>query len=128
MILLDTHSWVWLASAPANLSSAAAAEIERADRLGVSPISVWEVAMLASRGRIQVSLEIGTWVSAALALDRVNIVPLIPEAAVLAVSLRDHLNRDPADCLIVATAITAQVPLVSKDAHIRAFPGVRAIW
>jgi len=128
VILLDTHAWVWLASAPSNLSAAAASAIARADVVGVSPISAWEIAMLAAKGKIHLSLDASTWVAAGLALDRVRLVPLTAEAAVLAVSLRRDLNRDPADCLIVATAITQRIPLVSKDRRVRAFAGVDATW
>lgn len=128
MILLDTHVWIWLASGPQNLSAGARASIETADTIGVSAISPWEVAMLASKGRIRIDMDVRTWVKAALALPKVSLVSLAPEAAVLAVELRNGLNRDPADCIIVATAITAGLGVVSKDRHVQAFPGVRTIW
>lgn len=128
MILLDTHAWVWLASAPQNLSVDARAAMDSAECLGVSAISPWEVAMLLAKGRIRVDIDIRIWVQAALALPKVTLVPLSPEAAILAVELRDGVNRDPADCIIVATAMSEGLNLISKDRHVRAFPGVPTIW
>lgn len=48
MILLDTAAWIWRASDPARLSPAVRDAIERADRVLVSAISAWEVAMLVA--------------------------------------------------------------------------------
>lgn len=84
--------------------------------------------MLAAKRRVRLSMDAGDWVEAALASTRARIVPLTPQAAVLAVGLRAELNRDPADCLIVATAIAEGIPVVSKDERIRRFPGVGVIW
>jgi PIN domain nuclease of toxin-antitoxin system len=128
VILLDTHAWVWLASAPQNLSVDARIAMESADSFGVSAISPWEVAMLAKKGRIRVDIDVRTWVQAALALPKVALVPLSPETAILAVELRNGVNRDPADCIIVATAISEGLSLISKDRRVRAFPGVQTIW
>ena len=58
MILLDTHAWIWWRADPGRLSAPAAALIATTDRIGLSAISVWELAMLVRRGRISLDRDV----------------------------------------------------------------------
>lgn len=78
MIVLDTHAWVWFAADDRLLSDAALDAIRAADRIGVASISVWEVGMLCAKGRLQVEPDLREWVTAALGLDKVDLLPLSP--------------------------------------------------
>ena len=126
MIVLDTHAWVWFAADDRLLSDAALAAIRKADRIGVAAISVWEVGMLCAKGRLQVVPGVREWVSAALKVDKVQLLPLSPEVAVLSTELA--LHGDPADRIIVATAIVAGGQLVTKDERIRQSGLVPCTW
>jgi PIN domain nuclease of toxin-antitoxin system len=129
VILLDTHAWIWWVSAPDQLSPAARAAIAAASTVGVSPISCWEIATKASRGRLQLDRDVDAWVRQALAMERVEVAALTADAAVKAGTLgAEGFHGDPADRMIAATAMLRGVELVTKDAKIREFPGVRTIW
>ncbi|HKV12531.1 MAG TPA: type II toxin-antitoxin system VapC family toxin [Thermoanaerobaculia bacterium] len=128
MILLDTHTWIWWSSAPAKLSKAARETLEQADELGVSAISCWELSMLVEKGRLQLDRDTLSWVREALSDESVILVPISPSIGVAAGSLGPDFHGDPADRLIVATALETGSLLVTKDGNIRSFPGVTTLW
>lgn len=127
MIVLDTHSWLWWWAEQDGLSRKARHHIEKADAIGISAISCWEVAMLVRKGRIDLDYPAGFWVDVALSAPRVSLLQLTPSIAVAAAEL-EWDNGDPSDRIIVATAMVHDAPLVTKDRRIHTFPGVRAIW
>jgi PIN domain nuclease of toxin-antitoxin system len=122
LILLDTHAWIWLINGDEQLRlSEALPLIERAAQLSnvkVSAISVWEVSMLEAKGRISFSMECLDWVKQALAAPGISLVPLTPEIAVLSSRLPGEFHGDPADRIIVATALELSASLVTKDKKI----------
>ncbi len=128
MIVLDTHAWLWWLSGPERLGKRATRAIDKADRLGVPAISVWEVAMKVQTGRLRLNQPVATWVEQGLAVDpRLELLPLLPSISVESAALSwDH--RDPADRLIVATARVYESSLVTADERIRASGLVRCIW
>jgi PIN domain nuclease of toxin-antitoxin system len=110
--VLDTHVWVW-----------SAAGDPRAERIRafsgtamVSAISQWEVSMLASKGRLSLKPDEETWFSANLEAP-VSLAPLTAEISMASWRLPDF-HGDPADRIIVATAITLGVPLITADEKI----------
>ena len=128
MIILDTHVWLWWWSAERKrLSPAVRKAIEAAEEIGIPAISCWEVAMLHLRGRIALDRDVRVWIAQSLREDRVRLLELTPDIAVGAARLRWD-NRDPADRLIVATAMIHRAPVVSKDERIRSFQPANAIW
>lgn len=87
-------------------------------RLLVPAVSVWEVAMLAARGRIVLDTPTKAWVASALAVPGVGLEPLTPEIAVEAYELPGRFHGDPADRMIVATARVRNATLVTRDRRI----------
>jgi PIN domain nuclease of toxin-antitoxin system len=128
MILLDTHAWIWWASGTKGLSRGAARRIVAASGLGVSVISVWEVAMLVAKGRLGLDRDVAVWIEQALALPRVCLVPLSPAVAIASTRLPGEFHGDPADRMLVATSLAEGCPLVTRDERIRAYPHVRTVW
>lgn len=129
MIVLDTHVWLWWLSAPERLSDAASKAIDQAASIGVSTLSAWEIAMLATRGRITLDRDISTWVSQGLADVRVE--PLAPGAQVgIAAGLLDAASfpGDPVDRLIYATARSIGATLITRDRAIRVFDPRGTLW
>ena len=131
MILLDTHVLAWLVADPARLSRPAASAIRRAranQGIGIAAISLWELAMLFARGRLEAmgSLE----ASVQLVIDRAGVIvkPLTPEVAVLATQFPPDFPLDPADRLIAATARAEGLTLITRDERIRNCPLVKTIW
>lgn len=131
MILLDTHAWIWWVGAPDQLSPVAREAADRAADEGglhVSAISVWEAAMLVDRGRLVLSLPFNEWLRRCEDLRFLHFVPVDHRVAVRAVHLPGDLHRDPADRIIVATAMGLGIPLVTRDRKLRDYPHVQTIW
>lgn len=122
LILLDTHVWIWLINGDEQLKlSVVLPLIEQSARLSnikVSAISVWEVNMLEAKGKISFSMECIDWVKQALNAPGISLVPLTPEIAVLSSRLPGEFHGDPADRIIVATALELNATLATKDKKI----------
>ena len=121
MLVLDTHVWIWLVAGDPTLPAGARDAIEAAAADGsvlVPAISVWEVALLESRGRIVLDRPRTQWVSEALAAPGLALAPLTPEVAVESCRLPAPFHDDPADRMIVATARAAGATLVTRDKRI----------
>ncbi|MCZ6795847.1 MAG: type II toxin-antitoxin system VapC family toxin [Planctomycetota bacterium] len=131
MILLDTHVWIWWVADPERLSAPARAALDEAaarERLLVSSISVWETAMLVERGRLELRVDLTDWISRSEALPYLKFVPVDNRIALEAVQLPRYRGKDPADRLIVATALLVGASLVTKDRRMRAYRRVTTIW
>jgi PIN domain nuclease of toxin-antitoxin system len=118
---------IWWVLAPVKLSLAARETIDSSETIGFAAISCWEVAMLSDRRRIELDLEPALWLHNVIEARNVSILPITIEIGVLAAELQDIL-RNPADCLIAATALTHGVPLVTKDERIQRSGVVATIW
>lgn len=129
MIVADTHVWLWMNDDPDRLSEKARVALAHTDGVIVSPISAWELSTIVAKGRLDLGRPVIEWVRTALAVDRMVLAPLPAEVAVAAGELgKQGFHGDPADRLIVATALHFQVPLVTKDGLIRDWSGVPTIW
>lgn len=124
MIVLDTHTWFWWVEEPELLSEAQAVAIEEQENnadgsIGICATSLWEIAMLVKRLRLQVGVDLAYWFANALAHPRVSVIGLIPEIAIASTMMPRDFPRDPADQIITATALIHQCPLVTSDGAIR---------
>ena len=131
MIVLDTHVWVWWVSGFEPLSLRAQRLIGQAVKqkaVYLSSISVWEVAQLVARERLQLSMAVADWVAKSEALPFVHFIPVDNAIALKSVQLPRPLHPDPADRIIIATALTLGFPLVTRDEKITHYPHVRTIW
>ena len=131
MIVLDTHAWIWWLSAPEKLSRKAQKLIER--NLGdvqvrVSSISVWETAMLVARGRLRFETEFPSWLNDAVSVPGVKFHAVDNAVAYQSVNLPGAFHADPADRMIVATAMALDATLVSGDRKIQEYSYVKVIW
>ena len=84
--------------------------------------------MLVARGRLELTLDVADWVAKSEALPFLAFVPLTNAIAIRSVRLPGEFHEDPADRIIVATAMTMGAPVVSKDTKIRSYPHVEAVW
>jgi PIN domain nuclease of toxin-antitoxin system len=128
VIVLDTHAWLWWVSDPSRLSRAAHRRIRTATQIGISAISCLEVATAVAKGRITLDREVLDWLEQALALPRVELLPLTPLIAVKATQLGKDFPGDPADRVIAATSLVEFAPLVTKDSEVHASGAVTVIW
>ncbi len=119
MILLDTHTLVWLAEGNEQLGTIALNEIDQAlaDRqLAVATISFWEIAMLIEKGRLEFDIQLDIWRQGLLRNGLLEI-SLTGSTAIRAGQLQDF-HGDPADRMIVATAIEQSAILITADKKI----------
>jgi len=131
MIVVDTHVLIWDALEPEKLSQAAKEAIavaNQTDGLLVADISLWEIAMLIQKGRIQVSTDTHSFLNLIVEANRIQLSPISPEIAAQSAQLPATVNLDPADRLIVATAMVKGVALVTADRNLRATAQIVTIW
>lgn len=127
MIVADTHAWLWWLTEREVLSSRALEALNN-DVVAISPVTFVEVATLARKQRITLHKPIVEWLQDSLERSSTQVVELTLSIGALAGSLETELVRDPADRVIIATALHAQVPLVTKDHKIIAAGVVATIW
>jgi len=131
VILLDTHVLVWLVGQPEKLSKAAASAIRRArssDGLSIADVTIWELALLLSRGVLQSGGTVENTLRNLLGRSGVSIKPITPEIAALATQFPIDYPRDPIDRLIGATARAEGLALVTRNEGIRKSPLLKTIW
>lgn len=131
MILLDTHVWVWLALEPKKLSRAATTAIGRASEGGgisIASISLWELAMMFSQGRLRAPGTIESSVRSMVEETGVVVHEITGEIAALATAFPDNYPQDPADRLIGATARSLGQPLVTRDQRMLESKLIKTIW
>ncbi|NDL56762.1 type II toxin-antitoxin system VapC family toxin [Phytoactinopolyspora mesophila] len=117
-VVLDTHVLVWLVAGESRLPRAVRQAIENASYgagVNVSAISLWEIAMLVAKERLQLRRDVGEWIGLVAANPALTVVPLAPEIAVASTRLPGEIHRDPADRIIIATTRTLNSTLVTAD-------------
>ena len=124
-MLLDTHIVLWLDAGDARLRRETVDGIEGHWRAGgtiaVSAVTAWEIALLAESGRIVLDVDPEAWLSRFLARPGLVAAPLTVSAAARAYRLDGLPHRDPADRLLIATAVERGWPLVTYDPRILAY-------
>lgn len=129
MIVLDTHIWVWWVHADDRLTLGQTQIIQanEKDSIGISAISLWEVAKLVEYNRLELPCPLHEWFPEALNYPGVRLIPLTPEIAIESTQLPREFHRDPADQIIVATARLCDCPLVTSDDKILKYSYVTVI-
>ncbi len=123
-LLLDTNVVVWLLlgdrdAIPKEIVEAISA---RRNRISVSAVSVWEIAIKRSLGRLEIE---NGWDRTLMGLD-FNQMPITAEHAAGCEGLPWH-HRDPFDRMLVAQAISEQQTIVSADRSLGAYE-VEVLW
>ena len=120
--LLDTHIWVWWIIGDARLRPKHRRMLDALpprDRPRLATISLWEVSMLVSLGRLQLDTPLGEWLGLAAHARTVRLLEITPAVAAGVAALPDSFHRDPADRIIVSTSRVFGVPLLTYDQRIR---------
>ena len=122
LVLLDTHIFLWYFEGDKNLSgSPALKHISNAislSSLRISEISLCELAMLESKGKISFTNSCLDWINATLEIPGFSSVNINPEIACLSCRLPGSFHGDPADRIIAATAIHLGASLITRDSKI----------
>jgi PIN domain nuclease of toxin-antitoxin system len=124
-LLLDTHIALWLDSGEDRLRPSTRALIDGCWKNGgtlfLSAITAWEIALLADTGRIDLDLPAEAWVQRFADRPGIEAVALDHLTASRSYQLHHFEQRDPADRLLIATAIRLACPLVTYDDRITRF-------
>ena len=128
MITVDTHAFVWWRTDSPRLSRKALRALERNAEIGIADIVLWEIAMMAERGTLKFETSARQWIDDALTDIRIRVLPITPAIAGLSIAIERTIRQDPADHLIVATALTHGAPLVTKDSAFDSVVGLEVIW
>jgi len=130
LIVLDTHALIYDALTPARLSARARKAIALAftqREIACSDISLWEIAMLIARKRLDPVMDARQFLDDMIAARHVRVLPITAQIAVLSQS--DMFSHgDPADRLIAATARLHLAALITSDTNLRKLKEVTTIW
>lgn len=117
-VLLDTHIWLWSLLEPTQLTRRVARALEsKANELWLSPLSVWEVLLLAEKGRISLTPTAQEWIAVALKKVPMNEAPLTSEVSLATQQIRLS-HHDPVDKFLAATARVFDLTLVTADTRL----------
>lgn len=126
-LLLDTHTFLWFLENDARLSSTARTLIEDGDNeVYLSVGSLWEIAIKISLGKLQIRQAFETFVPEQLTLNTIELLHITVNNTSRLISLPFH-HRDPFDRLLIAQALTADMPIVGADPAFDAY-GVKRLW
>ncbi|PIX43317.1 MAG: hypothetical protein COZ57_19465 [Armatimonadetes bacterium CG_4_8_14_3_um_filter_66_20] len=127
-LLLDTHVWIWSQELPGQLGDQARALLtDEANELYVSPVSSLEVARLLWGGRLTLAGSLRTWLVESLEALGAETASFDHQVAIQAYSLPGEFHRDPADRILVATAMVQTLTLMTADERILEYPHVASV-
>lgn len=126
-VLLDTHTLIWFVENSPKLTITASDLIadEGTERI-VSIVSLWEIAIKHSLSRLTLSLPLDEFIAIHIPADKVTLLPItVPHLLTFAQMPWHH--RDPFDRILVAQALTENIPIISVDGVLDAY-GVQRLW
>ena len=128
--ICDTNILLFDALQPGRLSDRSREALdggEAESSLACSDVSLWEVATLIRKGRIQVAKDTRTFLWGLVAARRITVLPVNIEIAALSQSSL-FAHEDPADRLIAATALHHRAPLITADKRLQAIEALHTVW
>ncbi|PYT96878.1 MAG: PIN domain nuclease [Acidobacteria bacterium] len=124
-LLLDTHVALWLDGGDERLRASTRLLIDSCwqndGAIFLSAVTAWEIALLVDTGRIDLDIPVEAWINRFLERPGIEAVPLGHQAASRSYRLHHLEHRDPADRLLIATAIELACPFVTYDERIARF-------
>lgn len=131
MILVDTSALIRWICVPEKLSKKARKTIDeeiKKEGISVSSISIWEIALLIKKGRIEFFIDSATWLEELEGLSFIRFIPIDNQIAQKSVNLDENFHKDPADRMIVATALLYGAKLITSDEKIINYKKVQTVW
>ena len=124
-VLLDTHIALWLDSGSSRLRPSTRSFLDHHWQNGgtvlLSAVTAWEIALLVDMERIELDLPVEAWIERFTNRPGVHAVALSLTAAARSYLMHKLEHRDPADRLLIATAIELNCPFVTYDTRIARF-------
>ena len=117
-LLLDTHVFLWSLLEPDRLAPKVRERLESPEcEVWLSPITSWEVMILAEKGRVELDDEPGRWLNRVFNRIPFRQAPITHQVAILSRAVRLP-HQDPADRFLAATAKAYDLTLVTADEHL----------
>ncbi len=128
MVVLDTHVLIYDALEPKRLSARARRALEgEHGPLAASDISLWEIAMLIAKGRVDPATDAAQFIQDVIDARGLRVLPITAQIAALAQS-DAFRHGDPADRIIGATALAQRAALVTADRWLARARDLQVIW
>lgn len=124
-LLLDTHALIWFLENDARLPSSTRSRIETTPSVFVSIASLWEIAIKANIGKLELSAPFNTIEPNLVALG-ITQLPIHFKDLEIYLSLPLH-HRDPFDRILIFQAINYSLSLISQDPQMDAYP-IKRLW
>jgi len=126
--LLDTHIWFWWAIDSPRLSTKAKGILlNEAESGWVSSISIREMGILSSKGRLELGMDLRKWVERALSNFPFRVAPVDREISLRSTEI-ELATKDPADHIILATAEVLDLHLITADQALLEQKYVKALF
>lgn len=126
-LLLDTHALLWFLLDDARLSDSAGSLMRNpGNDLLVSPASYWEIAIKISLGKYTLGDDFAGFMEAQITENNLTVLPITVRHASVVATLPFH-HRDPFDRLLIAQAMTEDLPVLSADPAFDFYPITR-MW
>lgn len=125
--LIDTSTFLWFISGSEKLSVDARGYIADLDNeIFISVVSLWEIAIKTSLGKLELLLPFDRLISEHLEPNAITVLP-IEKAHLFKVIDLAFYHRDPFDRMIIAQGLAEQLPVITSDAAFSRYP-VQLIW
>lgn len=125
-LLIDTHTFLWFINDSSQLSADAKNLLESDVDLLLSVVSLWEIAIKVSIGKLTLPDTYDKFIPQQLKLNDIKILPIDMTHLIVVTTLPFH-HRDPFDRLLIAQAMVEKVAIVSIDKIFDRY-GIRRIW
>lgn len=123
--LLDTHTLIWFLENDPRLPSATRIQIETTPTIFVSIVSLWEIAIKANIGKLDLSFPFST-IAPNLISSGITELPITFQDLEIYLSLPLH-HRDPFDRILIAQAMNHALTFISQDTQMDAYP-IQRLW
>jgi PIN domain nuclease of toxin-antitoxin system len=126
-VLMDTCTFLWIASGSPRLSKTAAAVfLDRDNERYLSAASAWEIGIKHAAGRLPLPQKPDIFVPRVREASGIASLDMDEESALHASRL-PGLHADPFDRMLVAQAIVHGMTILTPDTEIEQY-GVRVLW
>jgi PIN domain nuclease of toxin-antitoxin system len=126
-LLIDTHVFIWLNEAPNKIPQKTITMLSEPENdLLLSLVSIWEMQIKIQLGKLQLQDPLREVLMTQRSVNGLQLLPIHLDHIWMLEGLPDH-HRDPFDRLLIAQALSIQLPIVSADSMFDRYP-IRRFW
>ncbi len=125
-ILVDTHYLIWDMMGHRNFTPDVEKLItDNPNHVYISSMSFWELGMLVSKKKISINTSVETFINDIIRYRNYKVLDLTPRMSDVIAEYKSDINADPADRVIVATAVVYNAMLLTADRNLRSLEFIR---